>query len=247
MLKRNCQLPPPYLDTINSFVWDLPNGLINTVLAPSANLETDSRYDPLDILWGDGKRHSFRDDSLNPSAPDGYVIGANNSPAIPVVSGVLADLVSEARRENVRYNALRLNNAIFTGTRLLNGFPVSQQGYGLVNAAQSWEQLARMARADDPANPELTSFTISRVEAGHSAEEQGFTPSLRMLARSLTAKFGSRGAAAIPGGGNTVSLYAAMMEAMSSSITKLIRNATRPHVFAFAPMVPPDGILFFWN
>ncbi|HEY1759345.1 MAG TPA: S8 family serine peptidase [Bryobacteraceae bacterium] len=178
MLRRNRQLAPPYLDTINSFVWDLPNGLVNTVLAPSANLETESRYMPISLKWEDGKRRTFADDSLDPPAPDGYAIGWNNSPAIPVVSGILADLISEARRVHVRYNAKRLNNAIFTGARLLPGFPLSQQGYGLINAANSWNQLAKMARADDPANSELTSFAVSRMEDGKSVEVQGFHANL---------------------------------------------------------------------
>jgi hypothetical protein len=87
---------------------------------------------------------------------------------------VLADLISEAKREHVRYNAARLNNAVFTGARLLDGFPVSQQGYGLINAAQSWNQLAKMAGADDPSNAELTSFTLSRTEGQKTIEVQGF-------------------------------------------------------------------------
>lgn len=174
MLRRNRQLAPPYLDTTNSFIWDLPNGFVNSVLAPSANLETDSRYDPQDLTWGDGLRHFFRDDRFNPQAPDGYVIGSNESPTIPVVSGVIADLISEAKHEHVRYSAIRLNHAIFTGTRLLSDIPLSQQGYGLINAAKSWDQLSRMANADDPANSELTAFTVSRVEAGRSTEVQGF-------------------------------------------------------------------------
>jgi hypothetical protein len=174
MLRRNRQLGPPYKDTVNSFVWWLPDGLVNTVLAPSANLETDSRYMPQDITWEDGKRHSFTDDRFNPPAPNGYVIGANNSPTIPVVSGLFADLISEARREHLRYNATRLNNAIFTGTHLLDGFPLSQQGYGLINAAHSWNQLSKMAQADDPDNPELASFTLSQVEAGRNVEVDGF-------------------------------------------------------------------------
>jgi len=102
------------------------------------------------------------------------MIGANNSPAIPVVSGLLADLISEAKREHIRYNTLRLNNAVFTGARLLDGFPLSQQGHGLINAAKSWEQLAKMAEADDPANTELTSFAVSRLEDGRRVEVQGF-------------------------------------------------------------------------
>ncbi len=174
MLRRNRQLAPPYLDTINGGVSGRPDGLVNKVLAPSANLVTESRYIPLDLLWDDGKKHSFQDTSINPPAPDGYVIGSNPSPTIPVVSGVLADLISEAKREHVRYNAFRLDNAIFTSTRLLPGFPVSLQGYGLINAAASWDQLAKMAKVDDPANMELTSFTLSRMKGGRTIEVQGF-------------------------------------------------------------------------
>jgi hypothetical protein len=171
MLRRNRQLGPPYKDTINSFVWD---GLVNVVLAPSANLETDSRYKPQDLVFPDGLRYMWTDGKKNPPAPDGYVIGANNSPTIPVVSGLLADLISEAKREHVRYDAIRLNNAVFTGAHLLKGIPVSSQGYGLINAAQSWDQLVRMAKADDPKSPELTSFTVSQFEAGKTVDVQEF-------------------------------------------------------------------------
>jgi hypothetical protein len=171
MLRRNRQLGPPYEDTINSFVWD---GLVNVVLAPSANLETDSRYKPQDLIFPDGIRYMWTNGKRNPPAPAGYVIGANNSPTIPVVSGMLADLISEAKREHVRYDAIRLNNAVFLGARLLKGIPVSRQGYGLINAARSWDQLARMAKADDPANPELTSFTVSRTEGDKTVDVQEF-------------------------------------------------------------------------
>jgi len=171
MLRRNRQLGPPYRDTINSFVWD---GLVNVVLAPSANLETDSRYKPQDLVYPDGIRYMWQDGKRNPPAPSGYVMGANNSPTIPVVSGVLADLISEAKREHVRYDAIRLNNAVFTGARLLDGIPVSRQGYGVINAANSWDQLARMAKADDPANPQLTSFTVSKTNGAKSEDVQEF-------------------------------------------------------------------------
>lgn len=183
MLRRNRQLGPPYRDTINGGLTSVPDGLVNTVLAPSANLETQSRYAPLDLRWGDGKLHSFADNSFDPPAPNGYWIGANPSPTIPVVSGLLADLISEAQHVHVRYNAARLNNAIFTGTRLLDGFPISQQGYGLINAAQSWDQLSKMAKADDPTNPELTSFIVSRMEDGRRVEVQGFHADLPPPAR----------------------------------------------------------------
>jgi hypothetical protein len=185
MLRRNRQLGPPYKETINSFVWFLPNGLVNVVLAPSANLETDSRYKPQDMLFPDGRRYMWDEGKKNPPAPDGYVIGANNSPTIPVVSGLLADLISEAKREHVRYDVDRLNNSVFTGARLLEGFPASEQGYGLVNAAQSWDQLSKMANADDPSNPELTSFTVSRADGDKTINVQGFQADLVKAGASL--------------------------------------------------------------
>jgi Subtilase family len=172
MLRRNRQVGPPYREVINSFVQFVPSGLVNTVLAPSANIMGQSRYMPMNLPSEDGIRRFMGRPGV--PAPVGYDIGSNNSPTIPVVSGVLADLISEAKREHVRYNALRLNNAIFTGTRLLEGFPVWQQGYGLIDADRSWRQLVEMAKADDPGNKELTSFTVSRMQAGRSAEVQGF-------------------------------------------------------------------------
>ncbi|HEY2471355.1 MAG TPA: S8 family serine peptidase [Terracidiphilus sp.] len=174
MLRRNRQVGPPYKDTINGRFPFLQNGLVNAVVAPSANLITASRYRPFVLTGQDGKRSSFSDDYFEPPAPAGYEVGANNSPTIPVVSGVLADLISEAKRENIRFNAVRLNNAIFTGARLLDSIPTSQQGYGLVNASQAWAQLRKMAKADDPKNSELTNFTISQNEAGKTIEAQGF-------------------------------------------------------------------------
>ena len=175
MLRRNRQVGPPYKETINSFVWD---GLLNVVLAPSANLETDSRYKPQDLIYPDGIRYMWEEGKKNPPAPAGYVIGANNSPTIPVVSGILADLISEARKEKVRYDAIRLNNALFTGAHLLKGIPVSRQGYGLVNAADSWNQLAKMSRADDPANSELTSFSVSMPDDSGAGKNPGKTTDL---------------------------------------------------------------------
>jgi hypothetical protein len=174
MLRRNRQVAAPYRDTTNSSVWPLIDGLVNLVLAPSANLTTQSRYEPIDLTGPDGRKHAYSDEQFDPPAPDGYAIGANPSPTIPIVSGVLADLISEAKREHIRYNAIRLNNAIFTGTRLLESFPLSQQGYGLINAAQSWDQLAKMSKADDRVNPVLTSFTVARLEDGRNIEVQGF-------------------------------------------------------------------------
>jgi hypothetical protein len=184
MLKRNRQLPPPYGEAINSHVWFTSDGLVNTILAPSASLGTQSRYMPFAIPREDGRLH-MTDIMVGSPAPAGYMIGANPSPTIPIVSGVLADLMSEAQREHVRYNAVRLTQALFTGTRWVSGFPASLQGFGLVNAAGAWDQLTKMAGADDPSNPVLTSFAVTRVLQGQRAEVNGFQADLPLAAGTV--------------------------------------------------------------
>ena len=174
MLRRNRRVSPPYLDAMNSFVWFNPEGNVNTVLGPSGSLVTESRYLPIELQWDDGRRHTD-DADLVPPAPAGYGIGSNPSPTIPIVSGVLADLISEARHEHVRYSTARLYQALTASARLIPGFPISEQGYGVVNAAGAWDRLMKMATADDPSNPELTSFTIQRKEGGETRDVNGFS------------------------------------------------------------------------
>ncbi len=173
MLRRNRQLPPPYLEAMNSQVWFNENGLVNTILAPSASLVTESRYVPFDSRWVDGK-WNMTQDLVEAPAPDGYSIGSNNSPTIVVVSGVLADLISEARRENVRYDATRLTNAVFISAKQISGLAAAEQGHGLIDATRAWDQLEKMAKADDPKNAALTSFTIAREQNGERVEAYGF-------------------------------------------------------------------------
>jgi Subtilase family len=185
MLRRNRQIGPPYSDAMNSFVWFDPDGVVNTVLGPSGNLIALSRYMPLELQWDDGRRHTYDDGDFDPPAPAGYKIGSNNSPTIPIVSGVLADLISEARHEHVRYSAARLYQALTTSARLVPGFPISEQGYGVVNAAAAWDRLAEMASADDPSNPELTSFTIQRKEGGETREVNGFSMKLSTVGATI--------------------------------------------------------------
>ena len=173
MLRRNRQIGPPYLDAMNSFVWFGPEGDVNTVLGPSGSLVTLSRYMPIELPGADGRR-SYDDKNFDSPAPAGYGIGSNNSPTIPIISGVLADLISQARQAHVRYSAPRLYQAITTSSRVVRGFPLSEQGYGVVNAEAAWNRLAKMATADDPSNPKLTSFKIERADGGIRKEVNGF-------------------------------------------------------------------------
>jgi hypothetical protein len=185
MLRRNRQASAPYLEAINGGVFFKPDGLINTILAPSASLVTMSRYMPLELQWEDGRRHTYDDTDFDPPAPAGYGIGSNPSPTIPVISGVLADLISEAHRTHTRYTTARLYQALTSSARVLQGFPYSEQGYGVVNAAAAWDQLAKMSAADDPSNSELTSFSIARKEHGQLRPVNGFTEELPALGGSV--------------------------------------------------------------
>ncbi|HWC74736.1 MAG TPA: hypothetical protein VG454_12445 [Gemmatimonadales bacterium] len=175
MLRRNRQIPPPYGEFIaGPGWWFTPDGVENLEFAPSTSLVTESRYFAYGLFWEDGKRHNIRGDAVEPWAPPGYQVGANPSPTIPVVSGVLADLISEARRTHVRYNAARLTQAVRIGARRLPGYPTAEQGFGVINAANAWQQLAAMSRGDDPAVPQLTSFTVSRRDSGQLRPVYGF-------------------------------------------------------------------------
>jgi hypothetical protein len=172
MLRRNRRTPPPYVESMNSVVFFNPIGLVNNVIAPSANLITQSRY-VLKGYYGEDGLYQVSETDI--PVPRGYDIGDNPSPTIPVVSGILADLISEARRKHIRYNVVRLVQAVMTSTRMVRGFLASEQGYGLVNAAGAWNQLAKMADADDPGNPVLTSFTVFRSRGENPSEVSGFS------------------------------------------------------------------------
>ena len=131
---------------------------------------------PIELQWEDGRRYTYDDKDFDPPAPAGYGIGSNNSPTIPIISGVLGDLISQARQSHVRYSSARLYQALTTSSRIIPGFPLSEQGYGVVNAAAAWDRLAKMATADDnPSNPELTSLLELRGRiAGVKKEVNGF-------------------------------------------------------------------------
>jgi len=67
----------------------------------------------------------------------------------------------------------------------VRSFPSSQQGFGLINAAGAWEQLVRMASADDPGNPALTSFTISTKRGFVLEETNGFRADVLQPGKNL--------------------------------------------------------------
>lgn len=173
MLRRNRQLLPPHVDHVRDWVFFTDDGFQNLIYAPSTSLVTESRYLPWQVRDADGWVHDDSGHKLA-FAPPGYRIGDNSSPTIPVVTGVLADLISEARREHIRYSVARLNQAVLIGARQLPGIPTSRMGFGVVDAADAWAQLAKMAKGDDPANPELTSFAVTRRDGSDDIAVNGF-------------------------------------------------------------------------
>jgi hypothetical protein len=46
--------------------------------------------------------------------------------------------------------------------------------YGLINAAKSWSQLEKMAKGDDPNDPELSSFSVAEIKDGMTEPVQEF-------------------------------------------------------------------------
>jgi len=175
MLRRNRQAPPPYTDAMNSSVWFTKDGLLNSVVAPSVSLTAQVRFDPLLYVGNDGRTH-WTPDLLNTPAPPGYMVSYNPSPAISYTSGVIASVLSLAKRRNVRYDALRVSNALFISSKLVSGFPASVQGHGLIDAKAMWQQLEEMAKGDDPGNAILTSFEVWRErEVGKRTRVYGYS------------------------------------------------------------------------
>jgi len=173
MLRRNRQTKPPYSEAIHGAFLPASDGLMNSLLAPSAMLTGNSRYSPLFAKDKSG-RTVWSGELPGSPAPDGYSIGENPSPTIPFGAGVMADLISEARRQHIPYTANRLIQAILTSSRLVKPFPTFQQGHGVIDAAGAWDQLTRMAAADDRANPELTSFIIEQGSSQERHPAEGF-------------------------------------------------------------------------
>jgi hypothetical protein len=174
MLRRNKRLVPPYFEGLITFPYFTRDGFQNTILVPSTSLVTDSRYTPDMFVWENGQRYNISGDFVNPPAPAGYMVGANPSPTIPVMSGILADIISEARRQHIRYDASRLTQAVRIGARRLENFSTSEQMFAVVDAGGAWDQFAKMSAGDDPANPQLTSFTVARLEDGKLSPVYGF-------------------------------------------------------------------------
>jgi hypothetical protein len=193
-LRRNRKAPPPYREAVNnglnSLTWSVPgvSDAESDILGPSASLTTQSRYTALTYPRG-GYRQSLDfdgDTSAQPPAPDGYMIGENMSPTISLVSGVVADLISLAQVKHVRYDALRIRDALFASARILDHFPMSQQEVGLINVESAWRQLVMMSRVDDPTNGDLTHFDVFD-SAGEAIDgySEAFTRSVGAQVRTL--------------------------------------------------------------
>jgi hypothetical protein len=75
---------------------------------------------------------------------------------------VVANLISGARLQNLRFDYIRLMNAIYTSSKQVTGYTAAEQQFGLIDALGAWKQLVKMAKADDPKNHKLTSFVVAR-------------------------------------------------------------------------------------
>jgi hypothetical protein len=162
MLRRNRRLAPPWVPAVHGFLESRADGLVNEILAPSTSLIPRSRY----AIFEEKRRWAgVVPDGVTPDlpGPDGYMVSANPSPTIPVVAGIIADLISLARRYHLRYSSDRITDVLFTSAELLPGFPASQQGHGRVNAYDAWQQLLAMSRLDDPHNLRLPSFSVFKT------------------------------------------------------------------------------------
>ncbi|HZZ00436.1 MAG TPA: hypothetical protein VFE36_12775, partial [Candidatus Baltobacteraceae bacterium] len=158
-MQLNHNAPPPYREILNGGGWGGDDdGIANMIYAPSSSLTTQSRYMPYDFPRAGGNNGHSND--VDWRAPAGYTMSANPSPTIPFGTGIVADLIGLARRHHVRYDAFRMANAVFTGSRVLTGFPGSEQINGLIDARNAWRQLQAMNRVDDPSFPTLTRFEV---------------------------------------------------------------------------------------
>jgi hypothetical protein len=174
MLRRNRQTSGPYADAANGYVKFNADGLDTSIVAPSTSLTTLSRYQPLIHVGNDG-RTQWMPGTFDSPAPTGYMISSNPSPAISYVSGVVASVVGLARAHSVRFDAPRVAKAALIGAQLLPEFPTKFQGHGRIDAAGMWNQLQDMAKADDPANPMLTSFEVSKDSGGERLPVSGYS------------------------------------------------------------------------
>lgn len=77
--------------------------------------------------------------------PQGYSVMEGTSMAAPQAAGTAALLVEAARREGIPPEPQRLRRAFERGARPLAGPLLLEQGYGLVDAQATWQQLQQVA------------------------------------------------------------------------------------------------------
>jgi len=123
------------------------DGLYNTIYAPSVSLIAENRFDPEAFPSKNGLSLSAGD-VPEPYAPAGYGVGANNSPTISLVSGIVADLVGLARKYHISYTPSRMREALFLSARHASNVPAWLQGVGVIDGGAAWRLLQRLAILD---------------------------------------------------------------------------------------------------
>ncbi len=184
MSRRNAQLAPPHREAMNSAVMMAPEGTVNTLLAPSVILPAVSRYAP-SIYRGADNRYYMTEGWAASPAPEGYGIGMNPSCTIAYASGVVASLLSAAQQNQVRYDNVRLLNALFVGAHAIAGFAAAEEGHGLIRVDGAWRQLNAMAKTDDPSNAVLTHFELSDAQGEVRGYAESFLATGQSVERSL--------------------------------------------------------------
>ena len=100
-----------------------------------------------------------------PTWAGAYAVFQGTSMATPETTGAIALLASAARQQGISYTASKIRRALEMGARPLAGYQPVEQGHGLIQVDQAYDEL--VALAGDPENIDLRpSVRNRRVGAG---------------------------------------------------------------------------------
>lgn len=108
------------------------------LLAPSGQISSMPAF-----VW----RQEWQEKKGFYTLPPGYAMGTGTSTATPVAAGAAALLIGAARQKNIPYDAMRLQAALFGGTRRVEGIPAFAQGNGLIQLDRSLALLEKFERS----------------------------------------------------------------------------------------------------